>query len=398
MTIRDCSPLSGLNDEYEKFLQSRRKFSRLGSSKSHSDVPSGRNFESKRRGPHCLTCGGYGHDLTECTNKVETAYSSWSDSNESCSSSNHEDVPIVGFIAREDSSSPCHLDNCSNVDSDEDIGQDVLEANIEGLFNGNAQDINKFKSLCMSILELEEKCQFLSKENLELKSEVLDKNSHINTLSLENDELKVSVGNLRKEVLDLTICQAKIDNVHTLDVKSDIGFVEKSSISSSSKTNDVVALDSTPIVIESLKPKSFVPTCHHCGKIGHIKPRCNIYRKTLKSPSSPPIVRELIRTKKKFIPTCHNCGKIGHVRPKCNAPKKTCVFKGLKNVKGKPRKAYIHTPSHDTSLKDQMQYLLSEVVKLSRVVIPQTISGSSSPPLVSNKKVWVKKVLVNDHD
>lgn len=247
-------------------------------------------------------------------------------------------------------------------------------------------------------MELKEKCQLLDKENLELKGEILDKNSHINTLSLENDELKVSVDNLRKEVLDLTICQAKIDNVVTLDVKSDIGFVEKSSISSSSKTNDVVALDSTPIVIESLKPKSFVPTCHHCGKIGHIKPRCNISRKTLKSPSSPPIVRELIRTKKKFIPTCHNCGKIGHIRPKCNAPKKTCVFKGLKNVKGKPRKAYIHKPSHDTSLKDQMQYLLSEVVKLSRVVIPQTLSGSSSPPLVSNKKVWVKKVLVNDHD
>jgi hypothetical protein len=336
--------------------------------------------------------------LTECTNKVETACTSWSDSNESCSSSDHEDVPIVGLIAREDSSSPCNLDICSNVDSDEDIGQDELEANIEGLFNGNAQDVDKFKSLCMSILELEEKCQFLSKENLELKSEVLDKNSHINTLSLENDELKVCVGNLRKEVLDLTICQAKNDIVVTLDVKSDIGFVEKSFISSSSKTNDVKALDSTPILIESLKPKSFVPTCNHCGKLGHIKPRCNAYRKTLKSPSSPPIVRELIRTKKKFIPTCHNCGKIGHIRPLCIAPLKTHVFKASKNVKGKPRKAYIHKPSHDTSLKDQMQYLLSEVVKLSRVVIPQTVSGSSSPPLVSNKMVWVKKVLVNDHD
>ena len=254
------------------------------------------------------------------------------------------------------------------------------------------------ESKATTSMVLEEECQFICNENLELKGEILDKNSHINTLSLENNELKESVDNLRKEVLDLTICQAKIDNVHTLDDKSDFGFMEKSSISSSSKTIDVVALDSTPIVFESLKPKSFVPTCNHCGKLGHIKPRCNAYRKTLKSPSSPPIVRELIRTKKKFIPTCHNCGKIGHIRPLCITPLKTHVFKASKNVKGKPRKAYIHKPSHDTSLKDQMQYLLSEVVKLSRMVIPQTLSGSSSPPLVSNKKVWVKKVLVNDHD
>ena len=120
--------------------------------------------------------------------------------------------------------------------------------------------------------------------------------------------------------------------------------MEKSYISSSYKINDVVALDSTPIVIESLKSKSFMPTCHHCGKIGHIKPRCNLYRKTLKSPSSPLLVRELIRTKKKFISTCYSCSKISHIRPKCNAPKKICVFKGLKNVECIPRKAYIHTP------------------------------------------------------
>lgn len=74
--------------------------------------------------------------LTKYTNRVKTTYTSWSDSNESYSSSD-ENVPNVVLIAREDFSIPSISNNVLNVDvesDDEEIGQDLLDAKISKLF------------------------------------------------------------------------------------------------------------------------------------------------------------------------------------------------------------------------------------------------------------------------
>jgi hypothetical protein len=51
-------------------------------------------------------------------------------------------------------------------------------------------------------------------------------------------------------------------------------------------------------------------TCHHCGKLGHIKPNCP---------------HRQIQRKKKWqapkTPMCHQCGVSSHVRPKCSPSK-----------------------------------------------------------------------------
>jgi hypothetical protein len=75
----------------------------------------------------------------------------------------------------------------------------------------------------------------------------------------------------------------------------------------------------------------FIPTCHHCGIIGHIRPNCC----QLKSQSpwnkdasekekdivEPSMFKYVTQHRKqhfqRFIPTCHHCGKIGHTRPNC---------------------------------------------------------------------------------
>jgi hypothetical protein len=113
-----------------------------------------------------------------------------------------------------------------------------------------------------------------------------------------------------------------------------------------------------------LKPKSkdtgtqahckFVPACHNCGKIGHIRPNCYLLRfhrpwikqdalrksEVEDSSSSkyvPPhkrhikgkgnivcknanhISAEKVKqySNKRSLPTCHHCGITGHIRPKC---------------------------------------------------------------------------------
>ena len=71
----------------------------------------------------------------------------------------------------------------------------------------------------------------------------------------------------------------------------------------------------------------FVPTCHHCGVIGHIRPQCrklkreqnHMARSLPKKPSGP-----------KHI-VCYHCGAFGHLRPLCSK------FHALKRIKRKEK-------------------------------------------------------------
>ena len=79
---------------------------------------------------------------------------------------------------------------------------------------------------------------------------------------------------------------------------------------------------SQPKVLDGSK---FVPTCHHCGVIGHIRPQYpklkreqkHVARFLPKKPSEP-----------KYI-VCHHCGAFGHLRPHCSK------FHALKRIKRK---------------------------------------------------------------
>ena len=62
------------------------------------------------------------------------------------------------------------------------------------------------------------------------------------------------------------------------------------------------------------KISEFVPTCHHCHIVGHIRPNCPKLRylstSKVRSPS-----RKLSSSKITHI--CHHCGASGHTRPNC---------------------------------------------------------------------------------
>jgi len=110
----------------------------------------------------------------------------------------------------------------------------------------------------------------------------------------------------------------------------------------------------------------FVPTCHNCGKIGHIRPNCYLLkshrpwikqdtlRKSEVEDSSSakyvPPHRKHIKGKgnvfcknanhnfaenvkkhsnKRSLPTCHHCGITGHIRSKCPQLQKLKVQRKL---------------------------------------------------------------------
>jgi hypothetical protein len=51
------------------------------------------------------------------------------------------------------------------------------------------------------------------------------------------------------------------------------------------------------------------PTCHHCGELGHIRPKCPHQQDQRK-----------INWQASKTPMCHQCGLSSHVRPRCPPP------------------------------------------------------------------------------
>jgi hypothetical protein len=123
--------------------------------------------------------------------------------------------------------------------------------------------------------------------------------------------------------------------------KTGLGYVPSSDTPSTSKTIFVkpVIPDSPPPIVDNGKPvmegevhvnsqplfklpiKKKPPTGHHCGKLGHIRPKCPHLQ---------------VQQKKKWqaskTPMCHQCGVSSHVRPKCPPPK------SLRQHRSSPRK------------------------------------------------------------
>ena len=76
-----------------------------------------------------------------------------------------------------------------------------------------------------------------------------------------------------------------------------------------------------------LSGSKFVPTCHQCGVIGHIRSQCSMLKKEQnhgarslpKMPSGPKHT------------VCHHCGAFGHLRPHCSK------FQAIKRIKRKEK-------------------------------------------------------------
>ena len=58
----------------------------------------------------------------------------------------------------------------------------------------------------------------------------------------------------------------------------------------------------------------FVPICHHCHIVGHIRPNCFKLRSMSISKVRPPSRKS---SSSKITHVCHHCGASGHTRPNC---------------------------------------------------------------------------------
>ena len=135
-----------------------------------------------------------------------------------------------------------------------------------------------------------------------------------------------------------------------------------------------------------LNGSKFVPTCHHCGVIGHIRPQCHklkreqnqVARSIPKKPSGP-----------KHI-VCHHCGAFGHLRPQCSK------FHALKRIKRKENLELLgsYAKKGKPDLSENSMLLKKVINALNSLFMCISGSHSSNPflPLIPNNHcVWMRK-------
>jgi hypothetical protein len=196
-------------------------------------------------------------------------------------------------------------------------------------------------------LEIKLKDSIFSSDNL--KSMMCIHSDISNKPDLVVDDLSASTSHVSDSELDSFIIEPVIVDTACLD---------------NSCLNDCVMPKSKDTGTQA--HGKFVPTCHNCGKIGHIRPNCCLLKshrpwikqdamrkcKVEDSSSSkyvPPHRRHIEgkgtvmcknanhnfaenvkkHSNKRSLPTCHHCGITGHIRPKCPQLQKLKVQRKL---------------------------------------------------------------------
>ena len=146
-------------------------------------------------------------------------------------------------------------------------------------------------------------------------------NKLVDELKCENESLKMHAKYLITEPVAKKEDNICCNHVMVPDFVSFVCFTskDKSVYISPHKRNQKVerkALKPKPLFRShprDLIGSKFVPTCHHCGVIGHIRPQCSMLKReqnhvTRSLPKKPSGPKHIV---------CHLCGAFGHLRPHC---------------------------------------------------------------------------------
>ena len=141
---------------------------------------------------------------------------------------------------------------------------------------------------------------------------------------------------------------------------------------------------------KTLDESKFVPTCHHCSVIGHIRPQCSKLKReenhvVISLPKKPSGPKHIV---------CHHCGAFGYLRPHCSK------FQALKRIKRKEKLELLGScaKKDKPNLSDNSMLLKKVFKALNSLSMCIFGSHSSNPRLTSNetlipnnRSVWMRK-------
>jgi len=205
--------------------------------------------------------------------------------------------------------------------------------------------------------ELKEEYCVMYMELMKLRESNQKKVIKLNTMKTERDTLLQKITGLEDKLMDAQLQLEKFSNNKIAQMltgqkcssdKTGLGYVatDSSNIASTSRTvffkpsgselqNDkskaiVVSCENdntTPAKSKHSTERS-LPTCHHCGIVGHIRPNCGQLKfsrtwNKKNAPKKEKDVEEHSKTKyipphrrqfiQKFVPICHHCGLSDHI-------------------------------------------------------------------------------------
>ena len=174
--------------------------------------------------------------------------------------------------------------------------------------------------------------------NMDLDAKLVLSNKLVDDLKCENESLKMHAKCLITKPVAKKEDNICCNHVVVLDCVPIVCSIlkDKSMYIPPHKRNQKVerkALNPKPLSRShprELRGSKFVPNCHHCSVIGHIRPQCPMLKKEQnhgarslpKKPSGPKPIVSIV---------CHHCGAFGHLRLHCSK------FQALKRVKRKEK-------------------------------------------------------------
>ncbi|XP_057771161.1 uncharacterized protein LOC130990971 [Salvia miltiorrhiza] len=287
-----------------------------------------------RSGIQCHECHGYGHIKAECANTSKKQNKSFnasqSDDETDDSGSDSEDEPIallsstdlskkeeieddplkletdsdteektVAYAAKvEEVSAKVSLDvaTMEETESDnEELDESYLEKNYEMIYKKCLAVLELNKSLSMQLNDVSrERDNYKGMYEMQkTELDILKQTMESKMGELEHQQKLVKMMNSGTNKLDEIL-----DNGQCSGNKAGLGFQGKGWVPKNDgvKSNDIPTKEANrpppqnthrPATYRNLPPKknhnrAFIPTCHYCGRRGHIRPRCRFFLRDIK--------------------------------------------------------------------------------------------------------------------
>jgi hypothetical protein len=371
-------PVDFFDEEFgddEELAMMARKFKKFLRNNGNSRSRESKNSVNPSREVKCYECGGVGHIRADCGNLIKSKGRAFNvtQSDESDQEEKAENVANyvafgVSYDSQDDASESKSLDGDYGIcDNESEEEGDLQEA-----YNHLYSEYSKVKKLNKEHLQ---KLKEVNLEKDKLSSTLTESHAILDTLKSENHSLIAKVKSLENDLNDSRNHLKKFSNEklnhmlhnqkHSFD-RTGLGF-DKSVVSSTNVVSPSKLIFVKPVCKEEnlAKKKEMLPPVSRGKKGKGILTDSYVSRYTprrARMPRNQPTQR--------FIPTCHHCGKIGHIRPNC--------FQ-LNNHESK--RDYLRSRNSHDELFNMVKGVITQLNDLAK-------SHTSVPKM---KKIWVKK-------
>ncbi|XP_021825771.1 uncharacterized protein LOC110766715 [Prunus avium] len=347
-----------------------RNHSGINSKIKHGDYTDG-NFKSRRftekkttkERVKCYEYEGYGHISSECANtqkkqngKAKALNVTWSDS-DSESESEENTIALITTVSL-DKAQENNGNDEPNIDYVLEKYDDLLAAS-QKLHKRNRELVKRVavlelensrtaRTLQSSAAEPETMGEGMCEKLEILQKKCIDQNKLIDSLTSDNQALEIELKSSKERIIALTIGAEKIDRMISIGRrdgdKRGLGFDSINKSSAVSVTKFVKPSLSTGIPT-SQTTQRFIPTCHFCGALGHIRPKCKLLQQISVSEKSTKegqvrsqyeiayLVKE-VRTSEDHLDLWHQ--RLGHMNYQDLIKLSKCEsVRGLPNLSGR---------------------------------------------------------------